>query len=128
LEVDFHPLLICQKIAPILEFLSSKVELEKYVKPLHNVVLTRLLNQLAQVYSSVSLDFVVKLASFPKPYDYDSFRIQKFILRGCQKREFHIRIDHFKKSLTFCDDFAQMENRNSKVRDFWLLILEIFSK
>lgn len=118
MEIDFHPLLICQKIAPILEFLSTKGEFEKYVKPLHNVVLTRLLNQLSQVYSSVSLDFVVKLASFPKPYDYDSFRIQKFILRGCQKREFNIRINHFNKTLTFCDEMGELENGKSKVRIF----------
>ena len=45
LEVQFHPLSICQKMAPLMAVLSQDADLQQYVKPLHHVVLTRLLQQ-----------------------------------------------------------------------------------
>ncbi|CEG77167.1 Putative Eukaryotic translation initiation factor 3 subunit A [Rhizopus microsporus] len=64
LEVQFHPLSICKKINPIMAKLSEDPELVRYVRPLHQVILTRLLQQLSQVYTTVKLDFVLNLASF----------------------------------------------------------------
>ncbi|KAG0285680.1 eukaryotic translation initiation factor 3 subunit A [Linnemannia gamsii] len=57
LEVQFHPLSICKKIEPIMTKLAEDPELVKYVKPLHQVILTRLFQQLSQVYTTVKLDF-----------------------------------------------------------------------
>lgn len=45
LEVQFHPLSICKKINPIMSQLAEDPELVKYVRPLHQVILTRLLQQ-----------------------------------------------------------------------------------
>ncbi|CRK22105.1 hypothetical protein BN1708_017921, partial [Verticillium longisporum] len=55
LEVDFHPLSICQKISPILTKIGDDAEMEKYVLPLQQVILTRLFQQLSQVYETVDL-------------------------------------------------------------------------
>lgn len=49
LEVQFHPLSICKKINPIMAQLAQDVEFVKYVKPLHQVILTRLLQQVLRV-------------------------------------------------------------------------------
>ncbi|KAF0458974.1 Eukaryotic translation initiation factor 3 subunit A [Gigaspora margarita] len=114
LEVQFHPLSICKKIEPIMNHLSQNTEMAKYVKPLHQVILTRLFQQLSQVYDSVKLDFVINLASFAPPYNYDAATIEKFIMNGCKKGELSIRIDHATSSLTFETDlFAASKNADA---------------
>ncbi|PKK69802.1 hypothetical protein RhiirC2_487582 [Rhizophagus irregularis] len=114
LEVQFHPLSICKKIEPIMTHLAQDSEMAKYVKPLHQVILTRLFQQLSQVYDTVKLEFVINLASFAPPYNYDAATIEKFIMNGCKKGELSIRIDHSTKSLTFETDlFAASKNADA---------------
>ncbi|RIA95923.1 hypothetical protein C1645_756334 [Glomus cerebriforme] len=114
LEVQFHPLSICKKIEPIMTHLAQDAEMSKYVKPLHQVILTRLFQQLSQVYDTVKLEFVINLASFAPPYNYDAATIEKFIMNGCKKGELSIRIDHSTKSLTFETDlFAASKNADA---------------
>jgi len=104
LEVDFHPLSICKKISPILSQIGADAELGKYVLPLQQVILTRLFQQLSQVYESVDLKFVLSLAQFPEPFQVDSATIEKFIMNGCKKGDLAIRIDHATGVLTFDSD------------------------
>lgn len=104
LEVDFHPLSICKKISPILEQIGADPEMEKYVLPLQQVILTRLFQQLSQVYESVELKFVQDLAQFPNPYQVSSGTVEKFIMNGCKKGDLAIRIDHATGVLTFDSD------------------------
>ncbi|KAI8053964.1 hypothetical protein BDF22DRAFT_682249 [Syncephalis plumigaleata] len=101
LEVTFHPLSICKKIEPLLARLAEDDEMKRYIEPLHQVVLTRLLQQLSQVYTTVKMDTVVKLASFPPPFDYDRTYIEKFIMNGCRRGDLMIRVDHHNGVLTF---------------------------
>ena len=104
LEVDFHPLSICKKISPILTQIGANSEMEKYVMPLQQVILTRLFQQLSQVYESVELKFVYDLAQFPDPFQVTSGTIEKFIMNGCKKGDLAIRIDHASGVLTFDSD------------------------
>ena len=104
LEVDFHPLSICKKISPILTQIGSDPEMEKYIMPLQQVILTRLFQQLSQVYESVELSFVYELAQFPDPFQVTSDTIEKFIMNGCKKGDLAIRIDHASGVLTFDSD------------------------
>ena len=104
LEVDFHPLSICKKISPILTQIGSDPEMEKYVVPLQQVILTRLFQQLSQVYESVELQYVHKLAQFPEPFQVNGASIEKFIMNGCKKGDLAIRIDHATGVLTFDSD------------------------
>ena len=104
LEVDFHPLSICQKISPILSQIGSDPELGKYVLPLQQVILTRLFQQLSQVYESVELDHVLGLAQFPEPFQAPRSTVEKFIMNGCKKGDLAIRIDHSSGIITFDSD------------------------
>ena len=104
LEVDFHPLSICKKIAPILTQIGTDPEMEKYVLPLQQVILTRLFQQLSQVYESVELNFVYELAQFPDPFTVTTGTIEKFIMNGCKKGDLAIRLDHASGVLTFDSD------------------------
>jgi len=104
LEVDFHPLSICKKISPILAKIGADESMEKYVGPLQQVILTRLFQQLSQVYDSVEIKFVLELAQFPEPFHVSSGTIEKFIMNGCKKGDLAIRTDHATGILTFDSD------------------------
>ncbi|KND02612.1 translation initiation factor eIF3 core subunit a [Spizellomyces punctatus DAOM BR117] len=104
LEVQFHPLSITKKIAHLLPKLQEDKDLATYVEPLHQVILTRLLQQLSQVYTTIKIDSVVKLASFPEPFSYSAHHIEKFIMNGCKKGELSIRVNHQSQTLTFETD------------------------
>ncbi|KAH6653846.1 eukaryotic translation initiation factor 3 subunit A [Truncatella angustata] len=104
LEVDFHPLSICQKISPILAQIGADAEMEKYIAPLQQVILTRLFQQLSQVYETVDLKFVESLAEFPEPYQITRGTIEKFIMNGNKKGDLSIRMDHATGVLSFDSD------------------------
>ena len=104
LEVEFHPLSICNKISPILIQLGADADMKQYVLPLQQVILTRLFQQLSQVYESVELSYVHKLAQFPDPFEVTQASIEKFIMNGCKKGDLAIRIDHAAGILTFDSD------------------------
>jgi translation initiation factor 3 subunit A len=104
LEVDFHPLSICQKISPILAKIGADPEMEKYVLPLQQVILTRLFQQLSQVYETVDLAFVENLAKFPEPFEVTRDTIEKFIMNGNKKGDLAIRMDHATGVLSFDTD------------------------
>lgn len=104
LEVDFHPLSICKKISPILSQIGADAEMEKYVLPLQQVILTRLFQQLSQVYETVDLNFVENLAQFPEPFQVTRETIEKFIMNGNKKGDLAIRMDHATGVLSFDTD------------------------
>jgi translation initiation factor 3 subunit A len=104
LEVDFHPLSICQKISPILTQIGADAEMEKYVLPLQQVILTRLFQQLSQVYETVDLQFVEDLAKFPEPFHVTRDTIEKFIMNGNKKGDLAIRMDYTTGVLSFDTD------------------------
>jgi translation initiation factor 3 subunit A len=102
--VEFHPLSICKKIEPVISVIAKDPDMALYVKPLHQVILTRLFQQLSQVYESLRLDFVLQLASFPAAFEMDRSEIEKFIMSACKKGELSIRVDHANQLLTFESD------------------------
>ncbi|OAR05352.1 hypothetical protein LLEC1_03967 [Akanthomyces lecanii] len=104
LEVDFHPLSICQKISPILSKIGADSEMERYILPLQQVILTRLFQQLSQVYDTVDLEFVQTLAQFPEPFQITRPTIEKFIMNGNKKGDLAIRMDHATGVLSFDSD------------------------
>ncbi|KAF2673698.1 putative eukaryotic translation initiation factor 3 subunit EifCa [Microthyrium microscopicum] len=104
LEVEFHPLSICKRISPILSKIGTDEEMAQYIHPLQQVILTRLFQQLSQVYDSVRMDFVLDLAQFPEPFKVDRATIEKFIMNGCKKGDLAIRINHATGVLTFDSD------------------------
>ncbi|KAH7350025.1 eukaryotic translation initiation factor 3 subunit A [Plectosphaerella cucumerina] len=104
LEVDFHPLSICKKISPILAKIGTDEEMQKYVLPLQQVILTRLFQQLSQVYETVDLSFVEGLAQFPEPFQVTRGTIEKFIMNANKKGDLSIRMDHSSGVLSFDND------------------------
>ena len=104
LETDFHPKVICEKVSPILSQIGADEEMKRYVVPLQQVILTRLFQQLSQVYTDVKLEDVLALAQFPDPWQVSADTVEKFIMNGCKKGDLSIRIDHGNGILTFDSD------------------------
>ncbi|CAO1624742.1 unnamed protein product [Sympodiomycopsis kandeliae] len=114
LEVEFHPLSICQKIEPIMAQIAQNEEMSKYIKPLHSVILTRLFQQLSQVYDAVKLDKVLELVSaFKAPYNYTREEIEKFCLNAAKRGHLNIRVDHVSQAITFQEDVFNADTHPS---------------
>ncbi|KAJ2793610.1 eukaryotic translation initiation factor 3 subunit A, partial [Coemansia helicoidea] len=114
-EEQFHPLSICKKLGPVLsEQIATDPDMGKYGQLLCNVILTRLLQQLSQVYTSVQLDFIFRLARFPEPYAMSAADIERFIMHGARRGEFQLRIDHQARSVMFdTDPFDGSQSQSS---------------
>lgn len=117
LEVDFHPLRIKSRIIPIISKIADHPEYKPYFKPLYDVILTRVFQQLSQVYQTVKFDFVIDLATYPAPFDSTPVAIEKFIVRGCYKGEFNITIDHESRSISFNDEIYDESSANSSITE-----------
>jgi translation initiation factor 3 subunit A len=101
LEVQFHPMQVSKKIRPIMEKLQSNPEYAKYARPLYRVVLTRLLQHLSQMYSAIKFDTLLKIVDFAGPCQMSRFDVERFILEGCRRGEFSVRVNHQTDSLHF---------------------------
>ena len=102
LEVNFHPLNVCETVAPLLASIGKSDATKKYVEPLQNVVLTRLFEQLAQLYDNVDISYALDLV---KPLGRNSEKeVEKFVIGSVAIGGLKVRIDHVKKSIAFQED------------------------
>ncbi|GAA5857385.1 hypothetical protein JCM9279_006488 [Rhodotorula babjevae] len=106
LEVDFNPLSITRKIEPILAELDKNPDTARYVAPLKDVVLARLFHQLAQVYASLKIDRVVRLARFSSDADAAStrLRVERYVTEACRRGDVDVTLDHASGSIKFTED------------------------
>jgi translation initiation factor 3 subunit A len=113
LEVIFDPLTLCTKVAPLFRALSEDTSYAPYLPLLQRALLSRLISQLAQVYSSITIE---NLLSFLQPLRdvlancggdstiYEPEQIEAYIMRGTHTGELNVRIDHSSGTLQFVDD------------------------
>lgn len=101
LEVDFHPLKLCKNVAGITEFLSGNEELKTYVNPLQDIAVAKLLNQISQVYQTITIPKLLSLASFT-----DKFQLEKVIVEAAKRNNLQVLIDHRSNSVSFRSDLS----------------------
>lgn len=87
----------------------------RYIEPLKSVVLSRMFQQLAQVYDSVKLARVIKLATFKDDEEAGGtsatkVRIEKFITSACIRGEMSVRLDHSEGIIEFEDKLFEINN------------------
>lgn len=107
LEVDFHPLSICAKTAPIIATLEASADFAQYAGPIKHVVLSRLFQQLSQVYDAVSVDHVLELVA---PFSLAAEDVEKFVMAACKRSELAVRVDHVQRSIVFLDEPFKAES------------------
>lgn len=115
LEVTFDPLNLCTSVSPLLQALATDTSYASYVPLLQRALLSRLLAQLAQVYSSITIDNLLALvaplrdASGSDTPAYDDAQVEAYVM-GCARRgELAVRVDHAAGSIVFIDDAFSAE-------------------
>lgn len=96
LEQQYHPLNLAKAVQPILDFIKTQKKMAHYTKPLQNITMIRLLKQMSQVYSSVSMSRLYKLIPFATPHE-----IEEFLVRAVTDRVISLRMNHRNHSITF---------------------------
>ena len=107
LEVTFDPLSLCSNVVPLLKALSSDNSYASYLPLLQRALLSRLLAQLAQVYSTMEISQLLKLVeplqgSFEGAYELSQVGV--FLISCARNGNLHVRIDHAEGTLAFIDE------------------------
>lgn len=100
-EQDFQPLKACAALKPIIASLGP--EYQPYLPALREVVLSRLLQELSQVYDDVALSHVLDLV---KPFQGTSWEtdmpsLEQFIMNASRRGDVAATIDHSTKAISF---------------------------
>merc|ERR1719427_2330393 len=104
LEVDFHPLQLCQKVDVLLSSIEGGEDgaaLKQYTAPLRDMTLIRLLKQVAQ---SVSMKRLLVLAKFSSPH-----HMERLIVECARNNDMQVRLDHRTGSVNFGTDLSEAQ-------------------
>lgn len=99
LEVDFHPLAICQRVQTVIEFIDKCedcIDIKNYVCALKNIAILRLLKGVSQVYQTIEYDRLSELCPFA-----DSIYLETMVVEAARRNDLQVRIDHRRNSLHF---------------------------
>ena len=102
LEVTFDPLSLYSNVAPPLKTLSSDNSYASYLPLLQRALLSRLLAQLVQVYSTMDISQLLKLVeplqgSFEGAYEPS--QVEAFLVGCARNGDLRVRIDHAEGTL-----------------------------
>ncbi|KAF2355103.1 Eukaryotic translation initiation factor 3 subunit A [Trinorchestia longiramus] len=89
LEVSFDPLTLCSVMKQQLVWVSQQTELEQYVSAIEEMTVTRLIKELAQIYSTVTFKWLVEVCVFMQP-----FQLERILVDLVRHNDLQIRIDH----------------------------------
>ncbi len=106
IETDFHPLTACESIAPLVSSLAADADYAPYLSGLRDVVLSRLLQALSKLYSSIQIEHVLDLVGAFKgtPWETSEKDLEKFLMATCKRGELSVSVDHVAKAVTFQED------------------------
>jgi translation initiation factor 3 subunit A len=108
LEVNFHPLTACKTIAPLVASIHQDSDYAPYIRSLKPVVLSRLLQSLSEVYSTISISYVMGLV---KPFENGPWAtnekdLETFLMAASKRGELGVAVDHVTKAITFQQEQA----------------------
>ena len=89
MELDFDPLNVCPSMKQQLVWVSEQPDLEQYVTALKAMTVTRLIKQLAQIYSTVTFEWLLEIAVF-----MTAFQLERILVDLVRHNDLQIRIDH----------------------------------
>lgn len=99
LEVDFHPLAICERVQSVIQFIEKCedcTDIQNYVAALKNIAILRLLKGVSQVYQTIEYNRLSELCPFA-----DSIYLETMVVEASRRNDLQVRIDHRKNSLNF---------------------------
>jgi translation initiation factor 3 subunit A len=111
LEVEFHPLQLCDRVEAVLKNIESSEEkssLQQYLPALREITLVRMLQQVAQVYQSICFNRLLDLATFT-----DAFTLERIIVDCVRHNDMQIRVDHRTRTVHFGSDLSGAQSYNN---------------
>ncbi|WVQ82302.1 eukaryotic translation initiation factor 3 subunit A [Cryptococcus sp. DSM 104549] len=107
LEVDFEPTTASKVLAPLITSLAP--EYQPYLPALRDVVLSRLVQELAQVYDTVTLSHILNLVTplDNTPWATDMPSLEKFLMSACRRGDIAASVDHVSQTITFTTSTAE---------------------
>ncbi|KAF6024761.1 EIF3A [Bugula neritina] len=99
LEVEFSPLKLSTKLTPCLKFLEQSNDLCHYVDSLQEMMVVRLIKQVAQIYQSIQFERLRELVPF-----VSAFELERIIAQAAKNIDLPIRLDHRSQSVSFGTD------------------------
>lgn len=101
IELDFQPLKACALLKPLITSLGA--EYQPYLPALREVVLSRLFQELSQVYDSVALSHVLDLvkAFQGTSWETDMAALEQFLMNASRRGDVAATIDHSTKAISF---------------------------
>ncbi|VDP91606.1 unnamed protein product [Echinostoma caproni] len=102
LEADFQPMTLWERSQPALRIMAASPELSVYIPQLHEVLVSKVVLQLSQVYRTIRLNELVKLCPFMDPIS-----LERSVIELIHNLELPIRINHRLQALVF-DEFTDL--------------------
>ncbi|KAL5016137.1 hypothetical protein ScPMuIL_005726 [Solemya velum] len=96
LEEEFHPLHLYSRVRSSIDFITNSDDLSQYIPAMENILITRILKQVSQVYQTINFSRLSELIPFAS-----MFRLERVIVNTAKTLELQVRIDHRKQILTF---------------------------
>jgi translation initiation factor 3 subunit A len=93
----------CKVIAPLVDSISKDEDYAPYIRALKPVVLARLLQSLSEVYSTISISYVMGLVKpfASGPWATNEKDLETFLMGASQRGELGVAVDHISKAITF---------------------------
>ncbi|XP_041424299.1 eukaryotic translation initiation factor 3 subunit A isoform X2 [Xenopus laevis] len=117
LEVDFHPLKLCDRVTKVLDWIKEQAEkepeLQQYVPQLQSNTVLRLLQQVAQIYQTIEFSRLASLLPF-----VDAFLLERAIVDAARHCNLQVRIDHTSRTLSFGSDLNYSTREDAPVGPF----------
>ncbi|QPG76148.1 hypothetical protein FOA43_003534 [Brettanomyces nanus] len=115
LEDDFHPLSFAKDSQSILTGIESHGDYKQFVTPLLNVIVGKIFSEVAQVYQTIKVDFLVKLCTLQGKFKLSALDIERRLLDAASDNVVSVKIDQDSGVVTFrSDPFSEsLENGTS---------------
>ncbi|GAA51591.1 translation initiation factor 3 subunit A, partial [Clonorchis sinensis] len=102
LEADFQPLTLWERSQPALGLIQNTPELNVYSSQLHEVIVSKTVLQLSQVYQTIRFEELMKLCPF-----MDSISLERCVIELIHNLELPIRLNHRLQAIMF-DEFTDL--------------------
>uniref|UniRef100_F6R8V3 Eukaryotic translation initiation factor 3 subunit A n=1 Tax=Ciona intestinalis TaxID=7719 RepID=F6R8V3_CIOIN len=102
LEVDFHPRKLYERVSCTLSWIKEQTrepELVQYIPYLQKIVVSKVLQQVSQVYQTIEFSHLRKLVPF-----CSIFQLERIIVDAARNGQLQVRLDHNRGALSFGTD------------------------
>lgn len=110
LETNFHPLQIRKELNEIIPQIESNPSFAVYIKPLTQVLINRIFEQVSQVYETIKYEFLIQLSTFNGSFELSPLQIESLLLNAGKEGRLSFYIDDDAGVVTFKNELFPEDN------------------